>query len=80
MVRVPILLGSLVRRYREKGELTGDRLKLYEGLVRDFAVMVDQEKNINWYSFSDKEGRRNLEFLEQMPSKSYSMSKLRTIL
>ncbi|MDQ3011711.1 MAG: NACHT domain-containing protein, partial [Acidobacteriota bacterium] len=69
MIRVPVLLGALVRRYREKGELTGDPLKLYEGLVRDLAVMVDREKNVSRYSFSDREGRRNLEFLERIAFK-----------
>ena len=71
LIRAPLLLGALVKRYREKGEteLTGDRLKLYEGLTRDLAVIVDREKNVKPYSFSDKEGRRNREFLEQIAFK-----------
>jgi hypothetical protein len=71
MIRAPILLGALVKRYREKGEteLTGDRLKLYEDLTHDLAVTVDREKNVKRYSFSDKESRRNLEFLEQIAFK-----------
>jgi HEAT repeat protein/energy-coupling factor transporter ATP-binding protein EcfA2 len=71
MIRAPILLGALVKRYREKGEteLTGDRLKLYEDLTHDLAVTVGREKNVKRYSFSDKESRRNLEFLEQIAFK-----------
>jgi len=69
MVRAPMLLGALVRRYRKKHNITGDRLKLYEGLVRDLAVIVDQDKNVKRYNFSDKEGRRNLEFLERIAFK-----------
>src|SRR5215475_3525127 len=71
MIRAPILLGALVKRYREKGEteLTGDRLKLYEDLTHDLAVTVDREKNVKRYSFSDKESRRILEFLEQIAFK-----------
>jgi energy-coupling factor transporter ATP-binding protein EcfA2 len=71
MIRAPILLGALVKRYREKGEteLTGDRLKLYEDLTHDLAVTVDREKNVKRYSISDKESRRILEFLEQIAFK-----------
>ncbi|MBS1789644.1 MAG: NACHT domain-containing protein [Acidobacteria bacterium] len=69
MIRVPVLLGALVRRYREKGELTGDRLRLYDGLVRDLAVIVDREKNIRRHKFNDEEGRRNLAFLERIAFK-----------
>jgi len=72
MIRAPILLGALVKRYREKGEteLTGDRLKLYEDLTHDLAVTVEREKKVKRYRFSDKETRRNLEFLEQLAFKS----------
>src|SRR5262249_5670019 len=78
MIRVPVLLGALVRRCRDGGEdeLTGGRLKLYEGLVRDLAVTVDREKNIDRYSFSDKEGRRNLDFLESIAFKKLFEEKI----
>src|SRR5262245_24874111 len=71
MIRVPLLLGALVRRYRENGEggVIGDRLKLYQGLTRDLSVIVDRDKNVKRYRFSDKEGHRKLEFLEQIAFK-----------
>jgi HEAT repeat protein len=69
MVRVPVLLGALVRRYREKGELTGDRLKLYEDLVHDLVVTRDAENNVERFEVKDEDGLCKLEFLEQVAFK-----------
>ncbi|HKX27882.1 MAG TPA: HEAT repeat domain-containing protein, partial [Blastocatellia bacterium] len=71
LVRSPVLLSALVRRYYEKGDgqLTGDRLQLYESLVRDLAVTVDLEKKGDRRQFSESEGRSHLEFLERIAFK-----------
>ncbi|MCI0350919.1 MAG: HEAT repeat domain-containing protein, partial [Acidobacteriales bacterium] len=69
MVRVPVLLGALVRRFREKGELTGDRLKLYEDLVHDLVVTRDAEDNVERFKVDDPDGVCKLEFLEQVAFK-----------
>jgi HEAT repeat protein/energy-coupling factor transporter ATP-binding protein EcfA2 len=69
MVRVPVVLGALVRRYREKGELTGDRLKLYEDLVHDLVVTRDAEDNVERFKIKDEDGLCKLEFLEQFAFK-----------
>src|SRR5262249_108632 len=69
MVRVPVLLGAIVRRYREKGELTGDQLKLYEDLVHDLVVTRDAEDNVERFKIEDEDGLCKLKFLEQVAFK-----------
>src|SRR5262249_42486475 len=69
MVRVPVLLGALVRRYSEKDELTGDRLKLYEDLIHGLVVTRDAENNVERFKIEDEDGLCKLEFLEQVAFK-----------
>jgi HEAT repeat protein len=69
LVRVPVLLGAMVRRYCDKGELTSDRLKLYKDLVHDLVVTRDAEDNIRRFKDEDNDGLCKLRFLEQVAFK-----------
>src|SRR5262245_22762179 len=66
LVRVPTLIGAIVRRIRLNGKVETDRLKLYEGIVADLAARIDSQKNVERFRLDDHDGRLKLAFLTQL--------------
>ncbi len=67
LVSVPTLIGAIVRRIRESGQVETDRLKLYEAIVADLAGKFDSAKNVSRFKQNDDAAAmRRQDFLAQL--------------